>query len=256
MKKKVIWGLLFILGLSFLAIGITRFDSTAAEAELYMELLLDVDDQDYETPFGVAKYGGYRQPLAFISLGAQIKEDILEKATFYGIEPKDYVLAITVATYRDDYDFDTVIQTIQDLDDDALITYLDELKSVLEANAEAIKETLDGIRESYEPQIEAIKETYIDQVQSLIRDIRSTDDDDLLATLNEELEALKATILSEVEVIQAELVQELEDNDIAIEGLYGMFMRQMEDRFEARMVLFERRFPRLYQRIKNHFNQD
>jgi hypothetical protein len=254
--KKVIWGLLFILGMSFLVIGITRFDSSAAEAEMYMDLLLDVDDQEYQTPYSAATYGGYRQPLAFISLGTQVKEDILEKASFYGVEPANYVLAVTVSTYSEDYDFETVIQTIQDADEASLTTYLNELRAVLEENAEAIKTTLDEIKETHQTQIQDVKDTYIDQVKTLIREIRRMSDEAELEALNEELEALKAVIRAEVDVIQAAFVQELEDNNIAIEGLYGLFMRQVEDRFETRMAMFERRFPRLYRRVKNHFNQD
>ena len=254
--KKVIWGLLFVLGMALLVVGITRFDASATEAEMYMDLILDVDDQEYETPFGASKYGGYRRPLAFVSLGAQVKEDILENADLYGIEPAHYVLAKTVSTYLEDYDFDTVIQTIQNADDDTLSDYIDQLKAVLEEHAEAIKTTLDTIRETYQPQIQDVKESYMDQVKTLMREIRQTSDEAELQALNEELETLKAVIQAEVEVIQAALVEELEDNNIAIEGLYGMFMRQAENRFESRMAMFERRFPRVYRRVKNHFNQD
>ncbi|MGB0175197.1 MAG: hypothetical protein ACPF9F_02690 [Acholeplasmataceae bacterium] len=254
--KKIIWGLLFVLGISFLAFGLIRFNSSAAEAELYMDLLLDVDDQDYKTPFGVDRHGGYRQPLAFISLGETIKEDILEKAALYGIEPARYVLAITVATYSDAYDFETVIQTIQDADEVTLKAYVNELNAFLDDNAEAIKATLDEIKETYAPQIQAIRETYMDDIKTLIDAIKNTTDEIELAVLNEDLEALKAEIASEVAVIQAAFVQDLEDNNIAIEGLYGMFMRQMENRFDMKMAMLERRFPRLYQRVKNHFNKD
>lgn len=254
--KKIVWGTLFVLGIASLAIGVMRFDTSAQEAELFVDVLLDIDDQDYELDYGERKYGGYRQPLAFISLGQAVKEDVLEKAELYGIEPAHYVLAITVSTYDESYDLMTVIETIQQADEDALILYLDELKAALEANAEAIKASLDGIKETYQLELQAIKESYVDEVKELIEVIKSTTDENELSRLHSELEALKEQIQAEVGVIRDAFVQSLEEEGIAIEGLYGMFMRQMEDRFEQRMIHFEKRFPRLYQRIKNHFTKD
>lgn len=257
MKKKYIWVTLLILSIGLVAFSVTRFDTSAAEAELYMDVLLDIDDQEYENIYR-RPHGGmsYRQPLAFIGLGEEVKASVLEQAALYGVEPSEYVLAITVSTYSEAYDFDTVIETIQNADEATLVTYLDELKAFLESNADAIKETLDGIRESIQPQLEAIRETYMDEVKDLLSSIKNADDEATRLALTEELDRLKEDIQAEVAIVKLALTEALEENNIAIEGLYGLFMMQQENPFEARMAMFEKRFPRLYNRIKEHFNKD
>lgn len=253
--KKIFLSIMIVLGISLLAVSIFSINSSARETELFMELAMDLDEQDYDdATYRMRRLRGNRGPLLFIGLGETIKEDILEQATLLDIEVKQYILAITVATYDDAYDFDTIVTTIKNASDDNLDIYLNTLNQVLIDQNEAIKTTLDTLKDTYIPQIEAVKKAYKDDVRALIRSIRNADEL-TKQTYIDQLEAIKLDIQEEIKVIQEAFLVDLENENIAVEGLYGLFIQRTHDRFEQRMDLLEKRNPQLYDRIKHHFNR-
>ena len=253
--KKIIYSIMIVLGLSLFVVGVFSFNTSARETELFMELAMDLDDQDYdESTYRMIRLRGNRGPLLFIGLGESIKEDILEQATLLDIEVDQYVLAITVATYDDTYDFDIIVETIKNLSGEDLDVYLTSLNQVLIDANEDIKTTLDALKETYMPQIQAIKESYQDDVRSMIRNIKNADEASKQSYIDQ-LEAIKIEIQEEIAIIQEAFLVDLENENIAIEGLYGLFIQRTHDRFEDRMDMLEKRNPQLYNRIKHHFNR-
>jgi len=253
--KKLMYMLMIVLGISLLAVGVFSLNTSARETELFMELALDLDDQDYdENTYRMRRLRGNRGPLLFIGLGESIKEDILEQATLLDIEVDQYILAITVSTYDATYEFDTVVQTIKNLSDEDLDVYLNTLKQVLIDANENIKTTLDGLKEAYMPQIQAVKDEYQDDVKTLIQNIKASDEASRQGYIDQ-LERIKLEIQAKVADIQEAFLVDLENEGIAIEGLYGLFIQRSHDRFEERMDMLEKRNPKLYDRIKHHFNK-
>lgn len=253
--KKIIYSIMIVLGISLLAVGVFSLNTSARETELFMELAMDLDDQDYDDhTYRMRGLRGNRGPLLFIGLGESIKEDILEQATLLEIEVDQYILAITVATYDDTFDFDTIVETIKNSSDEDLEVYLTTLNQVLIDANEDIKATLDGLKETYMPQIQAVKETYQDDVRSIIGNLRNADEASK-QTYIDQLEAIKLEIQADITVIQEAFLVDLENENIAVEGLYGLFIQRTHDRFENRMDMLEKRNPQLYDRIKHHFNR-
>ncbi len=133
-------------------------------------------------------------------------------------------------------------------------TYVDTWNQVLVDVSESIKATLDALKDTYMPMVEAIRETYKDDVQTLIKNIKEADEESKQVYV-EQLETLKLEIQAEMKVIQDAFLLDLEEENIALEGLYGLFIKRTQDRFEARLDMLEKRNPRLYERIKHHFNK-
>ncbi len=253
--KKIVYALMVVIGLSLVTVSIFSINSSARETELFMALAMDLDEQDYdESTYRMRRFKGHNGPLLFIGLGETLKEDILEQATTLEIEVQAYILAKTVSTYDENYDFETVIATIKDLSGDELDGYLEELNQVLVDASEDIKATLDQLKDTYMPQIEQIKETYQDDVRALIQEIKNADETSK-QTYIDELEVLKLQIQAEMSLIQEAFLEDLEEENIAVEGLYGLFIQRTQNRFEARMDMLEKRNPQLYNRIKHHFNR-
>lgn len=255
--KKMIWMFVAVIGLGLVFVGVTRFDTSAREAELYLDVALDLEEEEFEDNYlSYRRFGGRKTVLRFISNHSDVRENIIDQAALYEIEPAHYVLAVTVSTYSDQYDLEVVIETIQNLEGVALDDYIKELNDFIIDNGEAMKATIDTIKDIYQPQIQAIKVTYMDDVKALIVDIKAATTDEDIEALSLELEALKETIQAEVSVIREAYEQALLDEGIALEGLYGMFAKQANSTFQTRMARFETRFPRLYNRVKNHFLND
>jgi len=253
--KKIIYSLMIVIGISLFAFSIFSINSSAKETELFMELAMDIDEQDYEeSTYRLRRLRGHRGPLLFIGLGETVKNEILEQAADLDIEVRAYILAKTVSTYDERYDFETVVATIKDLSGDALDGYLEELNQVLVDASEDIKTSLDQLKDTYMPQIEQIKETYQDDVRALIQEIKNADETSK-QTYIDELEVLKLQIQADMSLIQEAFLEDLEEENIAVEGLYGLFIQRTQNRFEARMDMLEKRNPQLYNRIKHHFNR-
>ena len=253
--KKIVYALMVVIGLSLVMVSIFSINSSARETELFMALAMDLDEQDYdESTYRMRRFKGHNGPLLFIGLGETLKEDILEQATALEIEVQAYILAKTVSTYDEGYDFETVVATIKDLSGNELDGYLEELNQVLVDASEDIKATLDLLKDTYMPQIEQIKETYQDDVRALIQEIKNADETSK-QTYIDELEILKLQIQADMSLIQEAFLEDLEEENIAVEGLYGLFIQRTQNRFEARMDMLEKRNPQLYNRIKHHFNR-
>lgn len=254
--KKTMFILFITVGIGLLAFGFRAMDTSAQETELFMSLAMDIDDQEYEDQtYRMRRLRGQNGPLLFIGLGETIQEDILNQATLLNIEVAHYILAKTVSTYDNNYDFDTIISIIQNTSDEAILkTYLDSLNQVLLDANEAIKASLDALKETYMPQIKAIRELYQEEVRALIRDIRSADESSKQIYIDA-LEAVKLEIEADVQVIQEAFLLDLANENIAVEGLYGLFIHRNQDQFQSRMDMLEKRNPQLYNRIKHHFNK-
>jgi hypothetical protein len=195
-------------------------------------------------------HGRHRQPLLFFKVSEEIKEDILEKAFALGIDPSLYILAVSLSTYDETYEMDVIVESLKTLEGEALDTYIETLKDAMASHSEAIKETLDTLKDSFRPRIQDIRLAYKDELRTLITDIKNASEEDKEALLLE-LETLRAMIVAEVEVLRAEYLEALKNENIAIEGLYGMFIQHTRGRMES-VRQFEQRFPKLYDRMKGH----
>ena len=201
------------------------------------------------------RFKGHQGPLLFIGLGETLKEDILEQAALYNVTVKHYVLIKTVSTYDANYDFDEMISAITSAaNDEEVQAYVDTWNQVLVDSSEAIKATLDALKDIYMPMVQEIRETYKDDVKALIKNIKEADEDTKQQYIDQ-LKALKLEIQDEMKVIQDAFLLDLEEENIAVEGLYGLFINRTQDRFKARLDMLEKRNPRLYDRIKHYFNK-
>ena len=255
MRKKIFLAIA-VVGITLFAIGLFSLDTSARETELFLDLAMDIDEQEYDdTTYRMRRFKGHQGPLLFIGLGETLKEDILEQAALYNVTVKHYVLIKTVATYDATYDFDEMISAITSAaNDEEVQAYVDTWNQVLVDSSEAIKATLDALKDIYMPMVQEIRETYKDDVKALIKNIKEADEDTKQQYIDQ-LEALKLEIQDEMKVIQDAFLLDLEEENIAVEGLYGLFINRTQDRFKARLDMLEKRNPRLYDRIKHYFNK-
>lgn len=236
--KKSLWLSLMLLGLVLVGIGVSNFNSYAAQADLYLDVTMDLEEA-----YGPWMDHPTMKPIAFNEDGQALREEILEKAIEYGVTPQVYVLSITISTYDDNYDFET------------LITYTEEeLNTIFESIKDQILADIETIKVTYQEDLEAIKSTYEDDVRNIIRQIRFADEDEK-ANLLDQLETIKTLIQSETESIKVLLYQDLEDAGIALEGYYGLMIQNLNNLREARIQQFEQRFPRIYDKLQQHFNR-
>lgn len=248
--KKTIWIIALLLGIGLTVFGLQSTRVNASETEMYLDVITDTFDEPYAETYRMHRFRGHRQPLLFAKVGEQVKEDILEQSTLLGIDPSLYVLAVSLSTYDALYEMDAIVESLKSLEGEALETYVNTLKEAMTSHSEAIKATLDTLKDTFMPQIQDIRNSYKDEVRALITDLRNASEDDKDALLLE-LEALKATIESEIEIVRVAYLNALEEENIAIEGLYGMFIKNIRGRLES-VRQFEQRFPRLYDRMKGH----
>lgn len=255
MRKKIFLAIA-VVGITLFTIGLFSLDTSARETELFLDLAMDIDEQEYDdTNYRMRRFKGHQGPLLFIGLGETLKEDILEQAALYNVTVKHYVLIKTVATYDATYDFDEMISAITSAaNDEEVQAYVDTWNQVLVDSSEAIKTTLDALKDIYMPMVQEIRETYKDDVKALIKNIKEADEDTKQQYIDQ-LEALKLEIQDEMKVIQDAFLLDLEEENIAVEGLYGLFINRTQDRFKARLDMLEKRNPRLYDRIKHQFNK-
>ena len=255
MRNKIFLAIA-VVGITLFTIGLFSLDTSARETELFLDLAMDIDEQEYDdTTYRMRRFKGHQGPLLFIGLGETLKEDILEQAALYNVTVKHYVLIKTVATYDATYDFDEMISAITSAaNDEEVQAYVDTWNQVLVDSSEAIKATLDALKDIYMPMVQEIRETYKDDVKALIKNIKEADEDTKQQYIDQ-LEALKLEIQDEMKVIQDAFLLDLEEENIAVEGLYGLFINRTQDRFKARLDMLEKRNPRLYDRIKHHFNK-
>ncbi len=255
MRKKIFL-VIAIVGITLFTIGLLSLDTSARETELFLDLTMDIDEQEYDdTTYRMRRFKGHQGPLLFIGLGKTLKEDIIEQASLYNVTVKQYVLIKTVATYDATYDFDEMISAITSAtNEEEVQAYVDTWNQVLVDASEEIKATLDALKDTYMPMVEEIRETYKGDVKALIKNIKEADEDTKQVYVDQ-LEALKLEIQAEMKVIQDAFLLDLEEENIALEGLYGLFIKRTQDRFEARLDMLEKRNPRLYERIKHHFNK-
>ena len=255
MRKKIFLAIA-VVGITLFAIGLFSLDTSARETELFLDLAMDIDEQEYDdTTYRMRRFKGHQGPLLFIGLGETLKEDILEQAALYNVTVKHYVLIKTVSTYDANYDFDEMISAITSAaNDEEVQAYVDTWNQVLVDSSEAIKATLDALKDIYMPMVQEIRETYKDDVKALIKNIKEADEDTKQQYIDQ-LEALKLEIQDEMKVIQDAFLLDLEEENIAVEGLYGLFINRTQDRFKARLDMLEKRNPRLYDRIKHYFNK-
>jgi hypothetical protein len=235
--KKSIWMSLLILGFVLVGIGLSNVTSFASQTELYLEVTMDLEDA-----YSPWIDNNAMKPIAFNEDGQTIREEIIEKALELGVTPQVYVLAVTVSTYDVSYDFEELITFTEE----ALMTIFETFKDQLILDIETIKSM-------YQEDIQAIKLTYQDDIRSIIRQLRFADEADKTALL-EELEVIKLAIQSQTDDIKALLYQDLEDAGIALEGYYGLMIQNIHNLREARIQQFEQRFPRLYGKMQQHFN--
>ena len=112
MRKKIFLAIA-VVGITLFAIGLFSLDTSARETELFLDLAMDIDEQEYDdTTYRMRRFKGHQGPLLFIGLGETLKEDILEQAALYNVTVKHYVLIKTVSTYDATYDFDEMISAI------------------------------------------------------------------------------------------------------------------------------------------------
>ena len=255
MRKKIFLAIA-VVGITLFAIGLFSLDTSARETELFLDLAMDIDEQEYDdTTYRMRRFKGHQGPLLFIGLGETLKEDILEQAALYNVTVKHYVLIKTVSTYDANYDFDEMISAITSAaNDEEVQAYVDTWNQVLVDSSEAIKATLDALKDIYMPMVQEIRETYKDDIKALIKNIKEADEDTKQQYIDQ-LEALKLEIQDEMKVIQDAFLLDLEEENIAVEGLYGLFINRTQDRFKARLDMLEKRNPRLYDRIKHYFNK-
>ncbi len=255
MRKKIFLAIA-VVGITLFAIGLFSLDTSARETELFLDLAMDIDEQEYDdTTYRMRRFKGHQGPLLFIGLGETLKEDILEQAALYNVTVKHYVLIKTVSTYDATYDFDEMISAITSAaNDEEVQAYVDTWNQVLVDSSEAIKATLDALKDIYMPMVQEIRETYKDDVKALIKNIKEADEDTKQQYIDQ-LKALKLEIQDEMKVIQDAFLLDLEEENIAVEGLYGLFINRTQDRFKARLDMLEKRNPRLYDRIKHYFNK-
>ncbi len=255
MRKKILVAIA-IVGITLFTVGLLSLDTSARETELFLDLAMDIDEQEYDdSTYRMRHFKGHQGPLLFIGLGETLKEDIIEQAAFYNVTVEQYVLIKTVSTYDDTYQFDDMIALITNAVDEVEAQgYVDSWNQVLVDASESIKATLDDLKDTYMPLVEEIREAYKDDVQALIKNIKEADEASKQAYIDQ-LEALKLEIQAEMKVIQDAFLLDLEEENIAVEGLYGLFINRTKDRFEARLDMLEKRNPRLYDRIKHHFNR-
>jgi len=255
MRKKIFLAIA-VVGITLFAIGLFSLDTSARETELFLDLAMDIDEQEYDdTTYRMRRFKGHQGPLLFIGLGETLKEDILEQAALYNVTVKHYVLIKTVSTYDANYDFDEMISAITSAaNDEEVQAYVDTWNQVLVDSSEAIKATLDALKDIYMPMVQEIRETYKDDVKALIKNIKEADEDTKQQYIDQ-LKALKLEIQDEMKVIQDAFLLDLEEENIAVEGLYGLFINRTQDRFKARLDMLEKRNPRLYDRIKHYFNK-
>lgn len=255
MRKKIFLAIA-VVGITLFAIGLFSLDTSARETELFLDLAMDIDEQEYDdTTYRMRRFKGHQGPLLFIGLGETLKEDILEQAALYNVTVKHYVLIKTVSTYDANYDFDEMISAITSAaNDEEVQAYVDTWNQVLVDSSEAIKATLDALKDIYMPMVQEIRETYKDDIKALIKNIKEADEDTKQQYIDQ-LKALKLEIQDEMKVIQDAFLLDLEEENIAVEGLYGLFINRTQDRFKARLDMLEKRNPRLYDRIKHYFNK-
>ena len=255
MRKKIFLAIA-VVGIRLFAIGLFSLDTSARETELFLDLAMDIDEQEYDdTTYRMRRFKGHQGPLLFIGLGETLKEDILEQAALYNVTVKHYVLIKTVSTYDATYDFDEMISAITSAaNDEEVQAYVDTWNQVLVDSSEAIKATLDALKDIYMPMVQEIRETYKDDIKALIKNIKEADEDTKQQYIDQ-LKALKLEIQDEMKVIQDAFLLDLEEENIAVEGLYGLFINRTQDRFKARLDMLEKRNPRLYDRIKHYFNK-
>lgn len=251
--KKIFWMTALLLGIGITVFGALSLDSSAKEADMYLEVLLDEVETPYAPSFGHNSMRKFNPPMLFRGLAESLQETIEAEALLLGVDVEHYVIAKTLSTYDSNYIFDDIILQLNTLEDDALESYVVELKEVLFSYSDDIKETLDTIRQTYQEEMKTIKDTYKDELRTLFRSLRNaneTEKIDILASI----EVIKEDILVALESIQSSFLLDLETNNIAVEGLYFIFVQRMES-MEARLDRFEHRFPRLYDHVKNHFNR-
>jgi hypothetical protein len=251
--KKIFWITALILGIGTTIFGAISLDTSAKEADMYLEVLLDDVEAPYASSFGQHSMRRFNPPMLFRGLADSLQETIEAEALLLGVDVEHYVIAKTLSTYDSNYVFDDIILQLNTLVDDALESYVVELKDVLFSYSDDIKETLDTVRQTYQEEIKTVKETYKDDLRTLFRSLRNaseTEKVDILASI----EAIKEDILIAIESIQSSFLLDLEANKIAVEGLYFIFVQRMES-MEERVDRFEHRFPRLYDHVKSHFNR-
>jgi hypothetical protein len=250
--KKIFWITLFVLGLGLTVLGITSLDTSAKEADMYLDVLIDAEESTFSMDYMGESHRGHR-PLLFMGLGETIKQSIEDNASLLGVDVEYYVLAKTLSLYDTSYDFDTMITQFKTLEGDSLEQYVSDLKAVLLTFGEDIKTTLEALRVTYQDEIKTIKDTYKDDIRSLFRSLKNATEEERIAIL-EAIDEIKLEIQSLLSDIQSRYLADLEEANIAVEGLYFMFAQRMEQ-IENRLDQFEHRFPRLYDRIRGHFNR-
>jgi hypothetical protein len=248
--KKTLWIIALLLGLGLTFMGLQSTRVNASETEMYLDVITDTFEESYEESYQMHMHGRHRQPLLFFKVSEEIKEDILEKALELGIDPSLYILAVSLSTYDETYEMDVIVESLKTLEGEALDTYIETLKDAMLTHSEAIKETLDTLKDTFKPRIQAIRNAYRSEVRALITDIKNASEVTKDALLLE-LETLRATIEAEIDVVRMEYLNALEEENIAIEGLYGMFIKHTRGRIES-VRQFEQRFPKLYDRMKGH----
>lgn len=248
--KKTIWIIALLLGITLSIFGLQSTRINASETEMYLDVITDTFEEPYAETYRMHTHRGHTQPLLFFKIGEQVKEDILAESLLLGIDPALYVLAVSLSTYDPLYVKSEIVESFKTLEGEALETYINTLKEAMASHSEAIKETLDTLKDSFRPRIQDIRLAYKDELRTLITDIKNASEEDKEALLLE-LETLRAIIVAEVEVVRAEYLEALKNENIAIEGLYGMFIQHTRGRMES-VRQFEQRFPKLYDRMKGH----
>jgi hypothetical protein len=251
--KKIIWITLFLTGISLTIFGVTTLDTSAREAEMYLDVIIDSEETTYVTNFHSESHRRLRPPLVFKGLMDSMKTSIEERALALDVEVNHYVLAKTLSMYDITYDFDTMILELTSREGDALIDYENQLQLDLEVHLDDIKLTLDTLREKYQLEVKAVREIYKEDIRSLFKSLKQASEEEkesLLLTLD----ALKVEIQDAMNAMQLSFISDLEEEQIAIEGLYFLFIERIENT-QHRLAQFERRFPKAFDKVKHHFNR-
>ena len=252
--KKIIWILVVFAGLSLIFFGVSRIDSSAREAEAFLDIVMNVDEDNIydEETFPRVRNRRFGKPILFLKIGQTIKEKIVMKAEELGIEPNEYVLSVTISTYSELYDYEEMIDNFSNLNEEEKENYINELKAFLVENSEILREKLDEIKNEIYPLLNEIRENFKGRIRSIFRDLKATSDETEINNLKEELRQIKEEIEFELSKVEETFLVRLEEEKIAVEGLYGYFIHKNEDVIKDRLSLFEKRFPRIYKRVKDY----